>query len=624
MREQSRSIYRRKTTGISAYILFVIAAIVLLLFGALHVPRYGYELKNGKLDLTGYQRPDDRVIYLDGEWEYYPGILIASEPSDKQMEAVLTELPVRGLSRNAVRPESGKASYRIELVNVPEEVVLALTLPAYYGEYRVYLDGKLQVTPISQESAGYFPFTFIRDYSGTTHELIIELEQSVFFGFDKYPVLSDNDIPFNNYSGIRIVFFVFMGMMLFAYVILPGLYRCYRDSYLCCFALTGLITLLLFVVETIWYCGILGYIQLVLRADILYVIRNLLKILLSVVILWASVYQRKPLVEQRMRKCLAVLGGVLVAAAVLAQFALSRPVAMSILCCCNGVMAAISVVVLGRGVWRSGKAALIPGIGSVAILTGFFFVDLSAGATATLWQQMVLPACMLITLLCWSLMIADRERVQIETLEKALAAEQVAARTQAAFLASQIQPHFLYNTLTTIQELCYTEPIRAAETVIRFSNYLRQNIDFMEYKDKIPFAVELEHIDNYVEIQQTRFGAAIRFVKNISFDQFELPPLTVQPLVENAVSHGIRRAAGRGTVTVEAKKIGHDIVITVADDGQGFDVEAVHSRSLENIRCRIEGGMHGIVQINSRPGAGTSVMIQFPYKEGMIHENHDR
>ena len=354
------------------------------------------------------------------------------------------------------------------------------------------------------------------------------------------------------------------------------------------------------------------------------VLRNLSKLVMVLTTFGAAMHQCKPQPSLWMRRLSIAIVIVFGLAAVVTAVCNSKPVNGYVMLVCTGVIALLTVGVLCIGVFGSGRAALIPAIGSLSMLIGFFFVDLSAGGHSGWIHQLVLPLCLLIMLVCWSVMISGKQKQQIETLEKALNAEQATARTQAAFLASQIQPHFLYNTLTTIQELCYTNPPQAADTVVRFSNYLRQNIDFMEYKDKIPFSVEMEHIENYLDIQRARFGDAIQFVKEIEFDAFEIPPLTVQPLIENAVSHGIRKHSGQGTVTLSARKINGAVLISVNDDGIGFDVNTVHSRSLENIRCRIEGALDGEIQIDSRPKKGTTVTIKFPWKEELTHADHNR
>ncbi len=425
-------------------------------------------------------------------------------------------------------------------------------------------------------------------------------------------------------DGVQIVCYVLMGLMLFAYAVLPGLFRLYSDSYVCWYASSGCLSLVTFVLDALWYRKMADRAQMGTGQDFLYLLCNLSKLLLVVVAFCAAIHQCKPQPSKHARQWLVGIVTVLSVFSLAALCCGSRAIGMVAFLICAGLIAVLTIGALCKGVFGSGNAALIPAIGNLAMFTGFFFADLGVGLGNTVVYPLVLPLCMLIMLVCWSLMISGKQKAQITALEKALNAEQATARTQAAFLASQIQPHFLYNTLTTIQELCYTDPRRAADTVVRFSNYLRQNIDFMEYKDKIPFSEEMKHIENYLDIQRARFGDAIRFIQEIEFEDFEIPPLTIQPLIENAVSHGIRKHNGQGTVTLVVQKEDGNILISVNDDGTGFDVNAVHSRSLENIRCRIEGAMDGEILIDSRPLKGTTVTIKFPYKEALIYADHNR
>ncbi len=530
---------------------------------------------------------------------------------------------MRALGGGAEIPENGKASFRILFTNVQEDAMLILSFPSYYGEYQIYLNGELCADPIAPLSPNHFQFVNVWGDAGSTQEVILEIDQPGFFGFDKCPTLSDTDLQFNTYFGVRIVFLVFLGMLLFAFVILPILYKFHRDKYLRYFTISGCVGLVAFLLETLWYYGIIGYVEAVVAPRILFLLRILSLLLLFLSLCYTQLNLCRNLLSGRRKQRMSFAAIVLVAVTLCALIWLPRQTALLVFCLCAGVTAAATVIFAVVSIREWGHRALIPAIGNLSIFTGFLFAELSIGAQATFSYQMVLPICLLVSLVCWSLMISVSHRHQLALMQKALNAEQATARTQAAFLASQIQPHFLYNTLTSIQELCYTDPRQAADTVVRFSNYLRQNIDFMEYKDKIPFSVEMGHIENYIDIQRARFGDAIKFVKKIEFDQFMLPPLTVQPLIENAISHGIRKHNGHGTVTLTVRRKERDIVIAVTDDGEGFDVETVHSRSLENIRCRVEGAMRGEVRIDSAPGRGSTVALQFPYKEAMLHADHD-
>ena len=192
------------------------------------------------------------------------------------------------------------------------------------------------------------------------------------------------------------------------------------------------------------------------------------------------------------------------------------------------------------------------------------------------------------------------------------------AEQRIQIMMTQIQPHFLYNTLSTIQVLCSVDPQQAAAVTGKFSVYLRQNLDSLEFPGMTTFEKELEHTRTYADIERVRFPH-IRVEYAIEDSGFSLPPLTVQPIVENAIRHGVR-IREEGVVRVEAHKTagGHEIVI--ADNGVGFDTAAAKRDDgthigLRNVQERIERMCGGSVTVESRPGEGTTVTIFIPEGE---------
>ena len=193
--------------------------------------------------------------------------------------------------------------------------------------------------------------------------------------------------------------------------------------------------------------------------------------------------------------------------------------------------------------------------------------------------------------------------------ERALQAEQ-----RIQIMMSQIQPHFLYNTLSTIQALCREDPARAEQVVKRFGSYLRQNIDSLSQSGLIPFDKELEHTQVYASIEQERFSN-IRVEYDICDEGFFVPALTVQPLVENAIRHGVRiREDGRVTVAARRREGAHEIVIR--DNGKGFNPAEAQGDGrhigIQNVRERVEKLCGGTLTIDSRPGEGTTVTVRIP------------
>lgn len=194
--------------------------------------------------------------------------------------------------------------------------------------------------------------------------------------------------------------------------------------------------------------------------------------------------------------------------------------------------------------------------------------------------------------------------------EKALMAEQ-----RIKIMMSQIQPHFLYNTLSSIQALCLADPEKAFDVTEKLGTYLRQNIDSLDQPQLIPFEKELAHTRVYSEIEMIRFPS-IRIEYDTRDTDFSIPALTVQPLVENAIRHGIR-GVENGIVCVSSKKAGDFYEIMISDNGRGFDVQAAENASgthigLHNVKERIEEMCGGTLTIESITGAGTTITIRIP------------
>ena len=197
--------------------------------------------------------------------------------------------------------------------------------------------------------------------------------------------------------------------------------------------------------------------------------------------------------------------------------------------------------------------------------------------------------------------------------ERAMQAEQ-----RIQIMISQIQPHFLYNTLSTIQALCRIDPEKAFETTEKFGSYLRMNIDSLSQASLIPFEQELEHTRTYADIEMMRFPY-VHISYDIEDEDFEVPALSIQPIVENAIRHGVR-GQYNGTVRVSTMLDEHDHVITVSDNGRGFDPASLGTQEgshigLQNVRERLEMLCDGKIDVDSRKGAGCTVTIRIPRGE---------
>ncbi len=203
---------------------------------------------------------------------------------------------------------------------------------------------------------------------------------------------------------------------------------------------------------------------------------------------------------------------------------------------------------------------------------------------------------------------SDRQEKHAAALENEL------MQNRISIMLSQIQPHFLYNSLTTIVDLCDTDANLAKKATIAFSQYLRGNMDSLRQTMPVPFAVEQKHIENYLWLEKLRFGDELTVVWDIQVTDFKLPSLSAQPLVENAVKYGVGKKPGGGTVTISTRELQHVYTVSVSDDGVGYNVMETQPDGrthigIDNVRSRLHYMCGGALTITSEPGKGTVATI---------------
>ena len=210
-----------------------------------------------------------------------------------------------------------------------------------------------------------------------------------------------------------------------------------------------------------------------------------------------------------------------------------------------------------------------------------------------------------------------RVLIDYQGARRAKKLEKELEESRIAILLSQMQPHFIHNILNVIYYLCGKDPAAAQGAISKFSDHLRNNLEAISQKELIPFRKELDHIHTYLELEQIRFGEELSIVYDIEEDSFLLPVLSIQPLVENAVKHGIAKKRGGGVVTISSQQTETEYRITVSDTGVGFDVDRymedgkVHV-GLMNVRQRLASRMNATVDVDSTPGSGTTVTVTIP------------
>ena len=248
------------------------------------------------------------------------------------------------------------------------------------------------------------------------------------------------------------------------------------------------------------------------------------------------------------------------------------------------------------------------------VMLNFGLVSLLTTGLQSIWYPVPeLLACTLALLLMFMLFYWEMAKNLVEN-------ERELMQSQMSLAISQIQPHFLYNTLSTIAELCRKDSAMAEEVTNRFALYLRGNLEHMGDSFPVEFSKELKHVQTYLWIEKIRFQEELQVVYDIQTEDFIIPALTVQPLVENAVKHGMMGSENVCTITIRTKCVERGYQVIIEDDGCGFDPEQVKNDGrkhigIESVRNRLRFMVSGILTVRSVIGKGTTVIIEIPGKE---------
>ena len=241
------------------------------------------------------------------------------------------------------------------------------------------------------------------------------------------------------------------------------------------------------------------------------------------------------------------------------------------------------------GVWKGGEA-------SKCVFVGLFIVAL----------------VMVLRIIPRGINAAAKAK-ELETEKTVLNAQ--LAESRISTMMSQIRPHFIYNTLGSIEQLCEIDPQKAGELVHNFAKYLRGNFGELDNPKPILMSQEMEHVRHYISIENVRFPD-MTFSFELRSNDFHIPALTIQPIVENAIKHGLMKLPKGGTIRVVSYETDSHYCVRVEDDGAGFDTkELLEDRKhvgIRNIRERLAAMVGGKLEIESTVGVGTKVLITIP------------
>ncbi len=204
-----------------------------------------------------------------------------------------------------------------------------------------------------------------------------------------------------------------------------------------------------------------------------------------------------------------------------------------------------------------------------------------------------------------------------ESVKEYMNQQREIANQRANVMVLQMRPHFIYNTLMSIYSLCNQDPQKARQVTLDFTNYLRKNFSAVAGDSTIPFTSELEHTRAYLAVEQAQYEDLLLVHFDTPHTHFRVPPLTLQPIAENAVKHGMNPYGGPLHLSIRTRETSLGSEIIVENDGADFNAAKENNEphiALSNIRQRLEIMCGGTLTIVPRDGGGTIVKVTIPFQ----------
>lgn len=622
-------------------IILIISFIAFMIFAISMMYSLGSNLvDNGKADLTRVDFNQDESIALDGKWEFYWNRLLAPEDfiaeKTPEMDSYI-KVPGSwkdGISKSEVYPDQGVATYRLHIKSPDTIKDPALKIQRVITAYKLYANGQLiqEVGKVSDKlsdfEVGYEFLILDLPKDKEDIDLIIQVANLNYSrgGIRESPVFGSKQVLEREKTfrlAIQLVFiggaFIF-GVYYFLLFILQRKNKTALIFSIICVntALHALVwgedPLAIFLPNIPITSGvIINYIAfynmipliilLILSIYPLDYKKKTAKLILMPTIFFEGLLFTSPSIIARFNNCFCVLMviemvyilGVLIKAVLKKRDnAIVMYIAVGFF-----ALATIEDVLQNRG--ASGLNI------SYMFLYGNFILIIAMSYIQAKQQANNHK----------KLILYNEKLVEADILKDKIMA------TEMSFLQAQIKPHFLYNALNAIANVCEKDGKNAGKLIIDLAIYLRASLEFNNLDKMVTIEKELEFIDTYLNIEQARFGAKIQLLKEIKIPlNFQIPVLILQPLVENAVRHGISKKVGGGTVYIKMKQVEEGIYLEIRDDGVGMEKEKVETLLIDdgigqgvgllNIHHRLLRLYGKGLDISSQVGTGTLVKLVIP------------
>lgn len=583
-----------------------------------------FDFKSAHADLGGYDLSETGPISLAGEWEFYWDEHIVTDNSDRIIPDLYMDIPSAWTAyeiNGKKLTSSGRASYKIVIDNIISVEPILVSVNNLPGKCRVFIDGVCVFSnrgvPGALSKTTFYSYANPIEVDVGEHTLVIEVECEYSSGLTTLPQLS----TYHEYRHAEItsiaVRYIIIGVVGFFAVatILMGVFRKRMGSQFWLLLLCIIFVFRMLISNE-------GYmVAHTFFGDLNYeFMTSLIFISTYIIKLCMLMYLNARLNLNIKQGILVFISMIFLVCAFVPYFVYEQIYVATIYMWLQSVTYLVDAFMIyklsGAVVNKVRYAApflVIYCINACAIVIDNLYLN---GYIAGEVSYIMPSACMFFIALMIVLYLVD-SLDYYKQAQKTAELKRELSELNTTLMISQIQPHFLYNALNTIKYMTKKDPKTAEKAIVKFSNYLRANMDSLTQKEPIPFTKELEHVKNYIDIEQLRFGERLTIEYDIEVDAFTIPPLTIQPIVENAIKHGVNQKPKGGTVRISTREAEKAFVVIVSDNGVGYDVNQTldDGRShvgIKNIKKRLRTMLGATVETDSVIGEGTDVTITIP------------
>lgn len=585
------------------------------------------DIINGSADFSETRHTTISTLYLSGEWEVFENSHIMTNGITTPGEIQQTPSKLTTALQRTTGASGSQSSYRMTIKNLDFENAVVY-IPHFAGAYRIFLNNKLisesGILPNGETQANlHLNAVPVNFKSEKDYTLVVEVSCKLMPGLYMSPIIADYTYA-NDHSDIaEVIRCIVFGIVIFCsfFILMYSIHKKYLFNSKW-FPLLSLFIGLRMILSTDGYSAFH-----VLFGSIDYEYLTLLICLSTFIIKIIALFFYTETLNLQISKGVFIafcstsfLGAIIIS---LIPSMVFNPywyvvIQMSTL--------PFDIVILGHladSVARKTPYSITYSLGYIAIISGIMVDCFYTNGLLPFIASSFMPIAFAISVLFFTAIFSQMHTAMYNAAIKSAELDRELTAANTSIMISQIQPHFLYNALNTIKYLIKRDPKTAEKAVISFSKYLRGNMESITNNSPIPFSDELEHIKNYCDIELLRFGDKIDIVYNTDFTSFVVPALSIQPLVENAIKHGVTKKPEGGTVTVTSFEDQENYVITIEDDGIGFDPEnpdysddGMHAHlGIQNLKSRLQLMVNATLEIQSKPMVGTTVTVKIPKEE---------